>query len=105
MAREKNGISCALPQRAQPGVAVLLGLRLSQARHEADGNEERAVLAADDLELRGVFLFSAAEAPHGIASHELGNIRSKVTRLQGNLLRRAGHAYGQGAVLATLQGR
>src|SRR5689334_6659069 len=81
------------PRRLALGF-LLAGSRLrhSQRRYQADGNEEGAVLAADDLELRGVFFFAAAEAPHGIASHQFGDVRSEVAGLQRDLFGRAAHA-------------
>src|SRR5579859_1976626 len=85
-------------------MAVLLGL--SEVRDEADGDEECTVLAADDLELRHILIVaSGTEAPHGIASNELGDAWSEVARFQGNLLGRSAHAHGQRAMFTALQGR
>ena len=49
--------------------------------HEANGNQEVAVMVADHFKARGIFRAPGRKMPHRSAAHQIGNIGREIDRL------------------------
>jgi hypothetical protein len=79
------------------GLGALGGVRPRSGVQQADGDEEAAAFAADDLEVGLVFHTAGTGGFKGIAAKEFGDVRGEIPGFEGDFVACAADVDGEAA--------